>query len=179
MKVKENLSKDFVYNNEKKEQKTLKEKGNLQLIEQKVVRGYLDYSRYLLNDKKYNVNYINIGVKDPIEESSDLHKDIYLKYQIGLKTFLLDLFDVIVKEKEDIEPAYKTKQKQFFECEVDKNNYSVLIKTKEDGYLFGIIQMKEDKDFNLDLANKILKFFIGEKVSFKDISGVNYEDNER
>lgn len=168
MKIKEAFSKEFkkddtVEKNISKS-KTLREEGDLVLLEEIKREDYLPYSKYLLYNKKYNVSYLRIIIPDP--KKKDIYKDIFLKYQTGARRFLQDLFDVLVTgEKEDIKPMYQTKQERDLIIETAEDPF-VLIKIKGDEHWFGMFDFF-DKDTNLELATKFIKYFEGDKVSFK------------
>ena len=173
MKVKEALSNEFKEDKkiwEGREQIVLKEKGNLVLFEPKTVREHLPYSRYLIYDMGGNLTYMKIDVPDP--EKKDLYKDIFLKYQHGARKFMSKFFDVLVGDKEDIEIAYNTKQKEEFEYEqYDDWSGTVWIKLIGDGFVFAEVGFT-DKDINLRVAEKFIKYFSGVKVSFSDEVGL-------
>lgn len=176
MKVKEEFSDVFKKDEEEetlwlgRTQKVLKEKGKYKLFEQKFVRDKLQYSDYRINDVEGNVCLMSIFIPDPLEK--DLYKDIYLKYQVGARTFLKDFFDVLVGDREDIPRMYKLKQKKEFECEISNDWYgTVNLKLIGDGYLFAMIQFP-DKEENKRIAEKFVKYFRGIDVSFADEVGL-------
>ena len=172
MKIKEELSKDFKkeVSYQDKIQTTLKHKGSLFLLEQKSIREDLPYSNFLIYDMKWNISYLRIFVPDPKEK--DLYKDIFLKYQSGARRFMSNFFDVLTGEKNDIETAYKIKQKKDFEyIQNEDDDGTVWIKLIGDGYLFAIVGFT-DKEINTRVAEKFIKFFEGIPVDFSDEVGL-------
>lgn len=170
MKVKEAYSDVFKEDKKEFEEKFLKQKGDLVLIEYKSTRPRIPYSKYLIHDLKLNHSYIRIFIPDPMIEKG-LYKDIFLKYQSGARQFLLDFFDVLTGEKEDIEPMYTFSQKKEFEYK-EYNNWcgSVVITPLKDDFIFGIVEFGIGK--SLDITKKFLGYFEGKKVNFKEDIGL-------
>lgn len=174
MKIKEALSNEFKIGDENMDvkQKELKRDGDLILLEIVKRENDLPYSEYGLYDNGVNLMYIKIYIPDPREKDS--YKDVFLKYQNGVKVFMEDLFDVLVGDKEDFKQIYTCKQKKDLIYKQDDNGI-VYITLKEDkDYVFGFVDFISkfgsitfSKDINLKIAENFVKYFEGIPIEEK------------
>lgn len=168
MKVKENLSNKFKrgeYKNlkENEECKDLKEFKRLRLIEYKRRLDNLPYSNYLIYDEAFNFSYFSIYIPNPLNEKG-IYKDIFLKYQTGVRNFLSEFFEIVIGRKIEMESPYKTKQPFEFEFEDSGDMWgSVLLKIKGEDKIFAIISF-ENNEINRKVANDFKAYFTGDKM---------------
>lgn len=168
MRVKEELSKEFKkdeYKNlkENEECKDLKEFKRLRLIEYKKRLDNLPYSNYIIYDEAFNFPYFSIYIPDPLNEKG-IYKDVFLKYQTGVRDFLKEFFEIVIGRKTKMESPYRTKQPFEFEFEDSEDMWgSVLLKIKDEDALFAIISF-ENKETNQKIANDFKAYFTGGKM---------------
>lgn len=166
MKIKKALSNEFKIGDENMDvkQKELKRDGDLILLEIVKRENDLPYSEYGLYDNGVNLMYIKIYIPDPREKDS--HKDIFLKYQNGVRNFMENLFDVIIGEKDDFEQAYIHKQKKDLTYKQDDDGIVYLELKADKDYLFGFIDFPS-KDVSLKVGRNFVNYFEGIPVEGK------------
>lgn len=158
MKVKE-TSKEFF--KDWKVEQLRKRDDELVLFEQRKKEGNVYRSSYLLRDEKHNWTYITIKIPEP---TSDTLKDILLKYQHGVRRFMIEFFDVYTGKKDDIKPIYTSKQEKDLTISLDKNGYSAIIYIllpDGDKKYFGDVSFLGKSEKNLKIAENFVKYFEG------------------
>lgn len=160
MKVKEALSDDYK-KDEESLIKTLKENEEYVLKETNYNLGeeFIPYSIYRLYDKTNNKCIITLGSPDP--NKNEIARDLYLKYQVGCKEFMINYFDLLA-EKISGFVGYHTKDRDYklFTKKVDSLKQVIIGNKKGDEItdIIGVISLTTMDDSE-KLAIKIVDYF--------------------
>lgn len=156
MKVKEALSKDFAP--EETGTNIIRSKG-MEFVEEITYIDGLSYSNYYIKDYSTKEILIRVNIPNP-RAGKTVYKDIFLKYQTGMRKFLVKLFDVLTGEKEDIATAYKTKQPTDLEVLIQNDVVYLVLYNDDEKEKFAFINFSS-KEKSLVIAENIVSYFEG------------------